>query len=611
MPDDSLIRFGTAEPATPSREVRLGALAFRLEGGNLRSLCWKGTEAVRGLSAPIRDESRGTLSETDATEEVHETADRFLLRRRFRAAEGALEGELAIDADAEGRVEARVTLRALRDIHVNRAGFCLLHPLQGVAGEPLLVTHADGREEEAAFPAAISPSQPVVDIHRLRHRVGSVDVEIAFEGETFEMEDQRNWADASFKTYCRPLSLPRPYGIGAGETVTQGVIVTLRDAAGRSVAAAAAPPSGVPMPEVLLAAEPGWLAPGMPFPAAGLLLRLRAGEEAGEATLEEVTATLSGGGLLDLEVVLPEGVEPGEALDAMGRRLALRGLHPRHVIALPETFLRSYQPTDARPGEPGPEACAVAARRAFPEARIGWGMLTLFTELNRHPGAGDVGDYVTHGSSAIVHAADDASVLETLEALPQVFADARTIAGARALRLGLVSIGMRSNPYGAGLAGNPGLGRRTMTDRDPRQRGLLGAAYAIGAAAAAAAAGAEALALAAPAGPFGILEADGAARPILHAMAALHGALGQEVRVDPVEGLRGLAWDRGAILANAALAPVTVPAPFPEGAILSPATAGVARDPAWLRSATEPLMEQVTLGPCECLFAGAAAGQGT
>ena len=37
------------------------------------------------------------------------------------------------------------------------------------------------------------------------------------EGDTFEMEDQRNWTDASYKTYVRPLALPWPYTLRAGE----------------------------------------------------------------------------------------------------------------------------------------------------------------------------------------------------------------------------------------------------------------------------------------------------------------------------------------------------------------------------------------------------------
>ena len=38
-----------------------------------------------------------------------------------------------------------------------------------------------------------------------------VRAECRMEGDTFEMEDQRNWSDASYKTYVRPLALPWPY----------------------------------------------------------------------------------------------------------------------------------------------------------------------------------------------------------------------------------------------------------------------------------------------------------------------------------------------------------------------------------------------------------------
>src|SRR5699024_4733859 len=45
----------------------------------------------------------------------------------------------------------------------------------------------------------------------------------------FEMEDQRNWSDASYKTYSRPLELPFPYQLRAGERVHQRVRVHVRD----------------------------------------------------------------------------------------------------------------------------------------------------------------------------------------------------------------------------------------------------------------------------------------------------------------------------------------------------------------------------------------------
>jgi hypothetical protein len=121
-----------------------------------------------------------------------------------------------------------VELTAERETAVNRAGFVLLHPIAGVAGAELEVRRPDGSMETARFPERISPRQPVFDIAGLRHRVGPVEVEIAMEGEVFEMEDQRNWTDASFKTYCRPLARPRPFMLSAGETLRQRVVVTLR-----------------------------------------------------------------------------------------------------------------------------------------------------------------------------------------------------------------------------------------------------------------------------------------------------------------------------------------------------------------------------------------------
>ena len=39
------------------------------------------------------------------------------------------------------------------------------------------------------------------------------------EGETFETEDQRNWSDASFKTYGTPLHLPFPVEVEEGTRV--------------------------------------------------------------------------------------------------------------------------------------------------------------------------------------------------------------------------------------------------------------------------------------------------------------------------------------------------------------------------------------------------------
>ena len=528
------------------RRFELGPLSYRLRGGALRGLGWHGVEVLRGLSAPVRDTSWGTLPEEGAGWTHDVGADRAVHERRFAVAGGALAGLLRIEALAGGRLVASLELAAARDFATNRAGFCLLHPLRGVVGTPFVARGPDGTEGAGRFPERVSPGQPAMGLAGLAHEVRGVRVTIAMEGEIFEMEDQRNWSDASFKTYCRPLSRPLPQRIAADETLGQRIEITLSGEPVQGVdGGTAAGPAR--MPEVLLAVEPGWLPEGA-VPGNGALMRWGAGGGWTPGALSRLRGALAGRPL-DLEAVVPDGAAPGPVLRAVAEALAAAGLVPRHVIALPEPYLRSHQPGGPWPPGPTPEDALAAARDAFPAARIGAGMLTNFTELNRRPPEG--GAYVTHGNAAIVHAADDESVLETLEALPDVLASARAIAGERGLRLGLTAIAMRSNPYGAGLAPNPSGARITMTDADPRQGTPFAAAYAVAVCALAARAGAEAVTLAAAAGPLG---AEG--RPVGEAVAALAALAGREARIEgaPPGPLRIEAGDR-AIVLDAADAP--------------------------------------------------------
>ena len=82
------------------------------------------------------------------------------------------------------------------------------------------------------------------------------------------MEDQRNWTDASYKTYCRPLQIPFTYRIARGQTVRQQIIVRLsgepkQEMRGEEPLISLSAPAGR-LPEMALAIEPEW----MPKPAA-------------------------------------------------------------------------------------------------------------------------------------------------------------------------------------------------------------------------------------------------------------------------------------------------------------------------------------------------------
>lgn len=520
-----------------------GDWRFAVEGERLHSICWRGVEIVRGLSAPVRDLAWGARAEIAADPEVVAASGQVRVTRRFRLTGGDAEGSLSIIADAEGDLTASWELAARRDVATNRAGLCVLHPLAGVQGRPFQIVTPSGAAVDGVFPSLIAPAQPARDIAMLRHEIAGVCVQIRFEGEVFEMEDQRNWSDASYKTYCRPLAAPKPYEIKAGETARQSVRIRVSGAPGEGDAPAAAA-QDVVMPEILLAAAPGWLG-GPGVPGAAHLARFAA------APWAEADLAALAGAPLDAEFVTPDGAAPGAFLKSWAERLQRAGLRPRHVLALPETYLKSHQPEGPWPAGPTPADCAAAAQDAFASARIGMGVLTNFTELNRLPPASRSGRgaYVSHGNSAIVHAADDLSVLQTLEAFPSICRSARMIGGERAYRLGLCAIAMRTNPYGPALADNPDGARVTMTDADPRQGDDFAAAYAIGVAAQAALGGAEAVGLGARSGPFSI------AGPLAAAIAGLAAMAGRSARVEVDRGRVRIDGASGRLWANAALSP--------------------------------------------------------
>lgn len=545
------------------RVITLGPVRFGLLEGDLRGLCFDGVEVLRRLSYPVRDPNWGTHPTETLAETIEESPDRVIYEHRFRGRGGAFAGVFRAEVTLDGgsakdgaRLRAEVTLEAPVDLAVNRAGFTLLHPLRGVSGAPLRVRHADGRDEATVWPALISPSQPVFDIAGLSHEVGGVAIEIAMAGDVFEMEDQRNWSDASFKTYCRPLHLPLPFVLGPDAPVRQVVEIALSGRA-KSTAARVAQ-RRARLPRVEMAVEPGLTAlprhPGLP----DLPRLIRVGSDVSD----EVLAGLGAGTDDALEIVLAEGADPDAALRSLAARAATAGFRPCRVMALPVPYLKSHQPDGPWPAGPRPMDLITPLRAAFPAAAVGGGMLTNFTEFNRCRPDPALVDYVTWGGTAIVHAADDLSVLETLEALPEIFASGRALAGGRPLHLGLFSIGMRSNPYAVACLPNPGRERLAMVQDDPRQGTGFDAAFAVGVLAGAAAEGVASLALAMVDGPLG------ASGDLLRVIgwAAAQADAEVEVELGPVVAIRSAG---GRLIANTTLEPRENPF---GGGLLAPAS---------------------------------------
>ncbi|WP_372658952.1 hypothetical protein [Hydrogenophaga sp.] len=518
---DALRVWGTPQRTAPSRVLSAGKLRCEWSEGSIRHLRWRGVELIRGISYLLRDTHWGTAPCAVEGFELDQAADQFVARfvLVMRLPEGRLRAAAVVRGHAHGHFSFQVDAVADAALSTNRCGLVVLHPASA-AGAPLEIEHTDGSVETGCFPEHISPGQVAFNIRRLRHApVPGLSVDCRLEAELphdplgkFEMEDQRNWSDASFKTYVASLLDPWPYGLDAHRKFSQQVSVSVSDAsaANQDRAESRSEPVRVAMGE----------ATGLRLPAMGLgvplgLKQMTAAERAAVLALKPVwlvaeadASDLAGlheqlaaltslaqasKALVQLDVICPSGQTPEDVASRVAKACELVGLRPAAVRACPAPYLKSYQPSDLWPEGPGLEAHAQAFSAAFPEARVGGGMLTYFTELNRKRQSPEHLDFVAHTTTPLVHAADDVSVMQTHGSLASIAASVHAIWPGLAYRLGPVTVGMHRNPYGARTADNPLRQRMAMAPDDPRHQAAFGAAWLVGYAAAVQQAGIEVL----------------------------------------------------------------------------------------------------------------------
>jgi hypothetical protein len=118
----------------------------------------------------------------------------------------------------------------------NRIGICVLLPPSEFAGAAYKLTGPAG-EIDGRLPEMVGPQAIIDGVYEgvcapftrfVARLADGLEVTLAFSGEVFEMEDQRNWTDASFKIYSTPLSRPRPQRAESGDGIRQDVTLTIR-----------------------------------------------------------------------------------------------------------------------------------------------------------------------------------------------------------------------------------------------------------------------------------------------------------------------------------------------------------------------------------------------
>jgi len=447
-PVEAIKFFGTDEPSPPAPILRAGSLTAEFDAGNLRHIRVGGVEVIRAISFIVRDRNWGTYNPVISDLKTEETADGFTVG--YEALTGDDTQKFRYRAEIEGNRDGRLVFRckgeAVTDFVTNRTGFVVLHPA-GVAGLPVEIEHVSGEKVAGQFPELIDPVQPMMDLRALTHEAApGLRVTCRMEGDTFEMEDQRNWGDASYKTYVRPLALPWPYTLKAGTELEQAVSLTVM-ASGTVQAASSA--GGVtvtlgdtlgPAPQVGLGYDPDEAEAARAV--ADILAAVkphhlichhdpRRGHD--RSTLETavtVARALGAKPWLEAVIIEVEGFEKEVA--ALGAVAADPGSPFEVVMLSPASDLKCTLPGSVWPPAAPADALFRAARKAFPDAKLGGGMFSYFTELNRKRPPLDQLDLVSFTTSALVHAGDDISAMEGLESLPAIAASpAKSLATAR------------------------------------------------------------------------------------------------------------------------------------------------------------------------------------
>jgi hypothetical protein len=211
-------------------QLRAGPLALLFEAGDLRYVRLGDREIVRRMYAAVRDRNWGTVPRVMHNLNIRAESDGFALSFDMNHAQAEIDFRWhgRITGDADGTLRFTLNGRAYSTFLRNRIGFCVLHPIRDCIGKPCTITKANGEVEQTQFPDLIAPYQPFVDMLELTYPLDNdTRIIMQFEGDLFEMEDQRNWLDASYKTYCTPLNRPFPSEIHKDTTVEQQITVRL------------------------------------------------------------------------------------------------------------------------------------------------------------------------------------------------------------------------------------------------------------------------------------------------------------------------------------------------------------------------------------------------
>ena len=229
--------YGRNEPPPTFSQLKAGALDLEFENGDLRYIAYREQELIRRIYVAIRDVNWNTIP-GQMTQPVIEAGE-HVFHIQFEASHQdkslRFHWHASIDGEPDGTIHYTMRGRALSDFRYCRIGFCVLHPLAGIAGSLYTAETPTGQVSGIlpkmiepqwimdGFETAIFPACTSLTVETPSY----IKITTDFEGDLFETEDQRNWTDGSFKTYCTPIALGYPHEAKTGQEFYQKVSIRI------------------------------------------------------------------------------------------------------------------------------------------------------------------------------------------------------------------------------------------------------------------------------------------------------------------------------------------------------------------------------------------------
>ncbi len=479
-----LLWYGKETSPEKSKLLHAGPLNVIYQNGKLRKITVGDHEILRMIYIALRDHNWATIIPVIGEERIEEQKDGFKISYRSLFKEGLIHllANVTITGESWGRITFEFVGEVLSEFRTNRTGFCVLHPITGCAGNPCTVTHVNGKKQVLSFPEHISPHQPMKRIAAMSWKINKdFSANLQFVGEVFEMEDQRNWTDDTFKTYCRPLELPFPYTLEKGDTIRQKVVLSI---------------DGTPESENKVE-NPYQLHYGQDkkfaFPDIGI------GEPDSNPILSDAEIALIKAADFDYYEIpvtfesswVSELNNAMEEAEAMGLEVYLKAYfsdnYEIEVNQLAKVIGKSRGRIKAlmvmQKGEVVTtdvliSNVAAEIRQAFPGTKIGAGTPGFYAQINRNRVLSEEVDFITYSVNPQVHAFDNQTLVENLNGLRDTVKSAKVWAGNKSVYISRVTFKMQINP--ATTSVHTVAEKELPSKVDVRQMSLFGAGWALG-----------------------------------------------------------------------------------------------------------------------------------